>query len=566
MEVAKKVENLKKSLHNSVDFADRQLSINGVDVGLVYLKSITDNSIFSENIFEPIASFQGELTFEVLKKLIRPNDVSEIKQEEIVQNILKGAVVIMLSNSDKILAVDILKFNTRPPAEPPTSPVILGPREGFTEDYKTNITLLRRRFHVENLVLENLIVGKETHTQIVLAYLDGIADKKLVKSVKKKLQSIEIDGVVDSYYLISILSSRPNSILKQIGQAEKPDIIAAKMLEGRVAIIVDNSPIVLTVPFVFLEDLQNSNDYYTNYVYSSLLRIVRLVALFLAAVGPGAYIALQLFHYNILPFKYLITIADATQQVPFTPFIEILFISLLFQVLYEVSLRLPSYLGLATSVVGALILGDTGVKAGLISPPAVIVVAIAKIALYTIPEQSSQITILQYVFLLIGASLGLLGLIGGMIYFLAYANSIENFGAPYLAPFSPFILGDNKDALLKVPLTQMRTRPKSFHNQNQVRISKHEVESPSQEQGGENLSQESGEGNSSQEQGENNSEAGTQHNPKNENSQQNSDTKNENSQQNGAESENDMQQNEQGEEKSGLKQKLNEEEIGYEGV
>ena len=181
-------------------------------------------------------------------------------------------------------------------------------------------------------------------------------------------------------------------------------------------------------------------------------------------MGPGTYIALQLYHYNILPIKYLITIADSTQQVPFTPFIEILFISLLFQILYEVSLRLPSYLGLATSVVGALILGDTGVKAGLISPPAVIVVAIAKIALYTIPEQASQITILQYVFLVIGASLGLLGLIGGMLYFLNYANSVENFHTPYLAPFSPFILSDNKDALLKVPLDKMKTRPKSFKN------------------------------------------------------------------------------------------------------
>lgn len=241
------------------------------------------------------------------------------------------------------------------------------------------------------------------------------------------------------------------------------------MLEGRVALIVDNSPIVLTVPFVFLEDLQNSNDYYTNYLYSTFLRFVRLIAILLSVLGPGAFIALQLFHYNILPIKYLITIADSTQQVPFTPFIEILFVSLLFQVLYEVSLRLPSYLGLATSVVGALILGDTGVKAGLISPPAVIVVAIAKIALYTIPEQSSQITILQYVFLLIGASLGLMGLIGGMIYFLAYANTVENFHTPYLAPFSPFILSDNKDGILKVPLGKMETRPESFANDKEER-------------------------------------------------------------------------------------------------
>ncbi len=464
MDVDKTIKDFKKKLHNSVDVADRTLDKNGVKIGFIYLKSITDNAIFSENIFEPVASFQGEISFEMLKSFVRPNDVSEIEQSEVLKNILKGGVVIFISNSEKILAIDILKYNTRAPSEPPTSPVIMGPREGFTEDYKTNITLLRRRFHDENLVLESAFVGKQTKTQIIVAYLHGVADKKVIAELKKRLKNIEIDGIVDSYYLLSLITSRPNSFLKQVGQSEKPDIVAAKMLEGRVAIIVDNSPIVLTVPFVFLEDLQNSNDYYTNFTYSTLIRFVRVAAIILAVLGPGTYIALQLFHYNILPFKYLITIADATQQVPFTPFIELLFISLLFQVLYEVSLRLPSYLGLATSVVGALILGDTGVKAGLISPPAVIVVAIAKIALYTIPEQASQITLLQYIFMIIGASLGLLGLIGGMIYFVAYANTVENFGAPYLAPLSPFILSDNKDGVFKVPLDKMKKMPKSFKN------------------------------------------------------------------------------------------------------
>lgn len=470
MEELEIVKKFKEKLHDSVDVADRNLQKDGQQVAFLFLKSITDNQIFSEAIFEPVARYDGKISFETLSQIVRANDVVEIKEDEVIENVLKGGVVIFLSDSPKILAIDILKYNTRAPQEPPTSPVIMGPREGFTEDFKTNITLLRRRFHSEKLVIENTFVGDNTNTQVVIAYLDGVADKKIVKQVKKRLEEIQIDGVVDSYYLLSLLSNRPNSFLKQIGSSEKPDIVAAKMLEGRVALIVDNSPIVLTVPFVFLEDLQNSNDYYTNYIYSTILRFVRIVAIILSVLGPGTYIALQLYHYNILPIKYLITIADSTQQVPFTPFIEILFISLLFQILYEVSLRLPSYLGLATSVVGALILGDTGVKAGLISPPAVIVVAIAKIALYTVPEQGSQLTILQYVFLVIGASLGILGILGGVIYVLTYCNCVENFGAPYLAPFSPFILSDNKDGLLKVPLSDMRQMPKSFSTDAKERI------------------------------------------------------------------------------------------------
>lgn len=467
--VEKEIKSIKDQLHNSFDVVDRVLSLEDISVGFIYLKSFTDNLIFSTAIYQPISSYEGKLDFDVIKKLVQANDIKGIKKEEIVDNILKGGVVILTNNSNKILSVDIQKFNARAPSEPPTTPVIQGPREGFTEDIKTNIGLLRKRFYSADLVLKNLTVGKRTQTQIIIAYLDSVVDKRIVKEIEKKLKKIDIDGVVDSYYLIPFLIDRPNSLFKQVGNTEKPDIVCAKLLEGRVAIMVDNTPMVLTVPFVLLEELQNTNDYYTNYIYSTLLRFVRLIGSLFAILGPGIYIALQLFHYNILPLKYLITIADSTQQIPFTPFIEILFISLLFQILYEVSLRLPSYLGLATSIVGALILGDTGVKAGLISPPAVIVVAIAKIALYTIPEQSAQITVLQFIFLLIGASVGLLGIIGGAIYFIGYLNSIENYRTPYLAPFSPFILRDNKDGIVKVPLTSMKERPLSFETNNKRR-------------------------------------------------------------------------------------------------
>lgn len=468
--VEKEIKNLKKQLHYSFDVSDRILKKDNVTIGFIYLKSFTDNLIFSTAIYQPIADLNEEVSFEIVKNIVQANDVKEIKKEEILDNILKGAVVVFLNSSTKILAIDIQKFNARAPSEPPTTPVIQGPREGFTEDIKTNLGLLRKRFYSKDLVLKNMSIGRHTKTQIVIAYIDTIADKRIVKEVEKMLKKIDVDGIVDSYYLVPYLSNRPNSLFKQVGNTEKPDIVCAKLLEGRVAILVDNTPIALTLPFVLLEELQNTNDYYTNYLYSSLLRFIRIIGGLFAVLGPGIYIALQLFHYNIMPLKYLITIADSTQQIPFTPFIEILFISLLFQILYEVSLRLPSYLGLATSIVGALILGDTGVKAGLISPPAVIVVAIAKIALYTIPEQSAQITVLQFIFLLIGASLGLLGLIGGLIYLISYLNSIENFGSPYLAPFSPFILKDNKDGLFRVPWTSMRERPYSYSTKNHTRV------------------------------------------------------------------------------------------------
>lgn len=469
LNVKTEIEKIKKSFHMGCDFGERLLTKEQGTVGFVYLKSMVDNLLFSQSIYLPLEKFEGDLNATVLtNKVIQCNDVRQIQESEVVDCILKGGVVLIFQNGD-YLNVDIQKFPSRIPSEPPTSPVIQGPREGFVEDIKTNMTLLRRSIRSKDLVLKSFFVGKYSNTQVVVAYIDGIADKSIVDKVCQKIEKISIDGIIDSFYVLSFLQDRPNSLFKQIGNTEKPDVVSAKMLEGKVAIIVDNSPIVLTVPFVIFEELQNSNDYYTNHHYSSLVRVIRMLGMLIAIISPGLYLALELYHYNLLPLNFLITIADTAQGLPFTPFLEILFIFLLFQVLYEVSLRLPSYLGLATSIVGALILGDTGVKAGLISPPGVIIVALAKIALYTIPEQASQVSVLQVIFIILGGSLGLGGLVAGMVYFVNYLNTIDSFGTPYLAPYSPRVPEDLKDGVFKSPVNDMKTRPKTFKNKNKAR-------------------------------------------------------------------------------------------------
>ena len=461
--VENEIKKVKTTLNESVDFSYRYFKKNGQTIGFVYLKSIIDSQLFSSAVYYSIQSFDGDITVDNLKNdIIKCVDIKEVKKTDIIKEILDGRVIILTNFSYKILSIDLLKFPTRAPTEPPTSPVIQGPREGFVEDLQTNVTLIRRRIKSSDLVMDVVRVGSQTQTKVCITYLKGIANKKIIKQVRDKLSKIKIDGILDSYNILFYLENRPNSLFKQIGNTEKPDIVVSKLLEGKVALIVDNSPIVLTIPFIFIEDLQNSNDYYTNQHYSTFVRIIRLFGLLIALIAPGFYLALQLYHYNILPLNFLITIADTTQGLPFTPFLEILFIFLLFQILYEVSLRLPSYLGLATSVVGALILGDTGVKAGLISPPGVIIVALSKIALYTIPEQAPQITVLQLIFIVLGGSLGLIGIVSGMVYFVNYLNDFDSFSTPYLAPYSPRINQDLKDAIIMDPLYSMKHRPQSF--------------------------------------------------------------------------------------------------------
>ncbi len=461
-------DEFKKKLQNNADFTCRQIETCSGKLELFFLKSMVDKTAVANQIIKPLLSYKENFTFDdITTKIVACAEVQEIQKDKAIEEILKNHVVLYFG--ERYLSFDLEKYPTRVPSEPPTSPNIYGPREGFVEAIGTNISLIRKRLSSQNLKIDNFCVGKETNTKVCVLYLKNIANRKVVKEIKSRLKNISIDGVVDSYYIAEFLKHRPNSLLEQTGFQEKPDIVVAKMLEGRVAILVDGSPIVLTLPYMVFEDLQSSNDYYTNYVYVSLIRIIRVLGVLVATIVPGLYLSFRLYSYTTLPLSYVIIIANSTKNLPFTPVLEIIFILILFQILYEVSLRLPQYLGLATSIVGALVLGDTAVQAGLISPPGVIIVAVSIMAIYTIPSQVSQLTVLRAVFVVLGATLGVLGIIGGLVYLVNYINSLNFYGTPFLAPIAPQVNGDLKDGLIKMPLVRMKARPKSINPENEQR-------------------------------------------------------------------------------------------------
>jgi len=299
--------------------------------------------------------------------------------------------------------------------------------------------------------------------------LDGVADQKIVDKVVQRIKAIEIDGIVDSYYILQFLQCKKSYLFRQVGGDEKPDVTTAKILEGRVAIFVDGRPIVLSVPYILFEDIQNSDDYYTNAAGVSLRRFIRIVGALVSILLPGIYIAMQLYHYNIVPLETLKVIADSTKSVPFSPMIEILLVLVLFEILYEAALRMPRHLGTATSLIGALILGETAVRAGLISPPAVLVAALSGIMMYIIPNLAPQISLLRFWFVLLGGMLGLYGIVVGLIILVVYMAGQESYGAPLLSPYAPYIKNDLKDGIIKQEQPSMTTRPKSFRNRNNRR-------------------------------------------------------------------------------------------------
>ena len=470
MKSASKILNqVQQTLHFSTDLKVREVQFFDTQLFIVYIAPLTDNNLLNESVIKPLIEFDQELDGDVCtfvqEQVLANNEVKEQESiDQFITEILQGRAGIIIDGVGKMLTCDAEKIVVRPIQEPPSSAVIKGPREGFNESLKYNLSLIRHKLPTPDLVIDTFSIGKYTNTQVAVIYLQDIADKDVVKEVERRISKINIDGVVDSYYISAYLQSKPQSIFKQVGDTEKPDILVSKMLEGRIGIVVDGSPIVLTVPFILIEDLQSSDDYYSQPIKVAFLRILRLIGVVLAVLLPGTYVAIQLYHYKILPTEFLITIMDTTQGIPFTPFTEVLFIVLLFEILYEANLHMPQYMGMALSIVGALILGETAVNAGLVSPPAVMIVALSGLTFYVVPNQASQFSLLRILYVFVGATLGLFGILAFSVWVISYLSSFDTYQSAYLAPATPYIKGDMKDFLVKAPLTQMKTRPRSIAN------------------------------------------------------------------------------------------------------
>ena len=466
-----------KKFAQCYDFIAMPVSFGKQKAQLFYFYTLVDIEKLNDNVLMPLHhTFAGhKVTISALQSAILNNSTTKILQTkaEAVEEITKGSAVLVVEGEDTFLSLVAPKFDKRSITEPPTASVLKGPREGFIEDVGTNISMIRRRLKTENLVTKQLQLGRETKTTIVLVYLKNVTSEHVVTHVEEQLNKVDIDGVLDSFYIQALLSKNGGQVFQRTGDTEKPDVLTARVLEGRVGILVDGSPLVITVPYFLLEDLQSADDYYMHPVRASMIRMIRLVGIILAILLPGLYVAVQSYHYRILPINFLISLLSSIEGLSFPPLLEILFVLFLFEILSEASLRMPKHLGMALSIIGALVLGDTAVQAGIISPPAVMIVAISGITLYTVPNQIGPSSVLRTLFTVIGGVVGFYGIMIGGIFIVAYLASMDSFGTPYLAPYAPSIETDKKDAIIKVNLQNMTTRPQSIPNKNKVRM-KHE--------------------------------------------------------------------------------------------
>lgn len=443
---------------------------DGTDCTVVYADGMADKRMIGDLVARPLLSFRGEKSVEKIKKtLTMPESTAQKEWSAVTKQILSGNAVLFVDGMKGAIGLGVKSPPSRAVAEPPTDVTVKGPRAGFIEELKINMVLLRARLKTKNLRFVQLTAGKQSGTQVALCYLDGIARTETVERLKEKIESIDIDSVADASYIADCIAERRYSLFRQAGTCEKPDILAAKMLEGRIGILVDGSPIALTVPYLLVEDFQAGDDYFVSPYRATFTRFIRLFSVLLSVYLPAFYVAAQLFKLQLLPLGLLLNVAGSIERISLSPSLEMFFTLAVLEVLTEASVRMPKYVGLALSVVGALVLGDTAVSAGFFSTPAILIIALSGICLYTVPDLIETTSILRLVMLLAAGSLGSFGILLTTAFLLYYLFSAESYGVPLLAPFSPVTPHDLKDGFLKYNLRQLYERPTLLRGKNKVR-------------------------------------------------------------------------------------------------
>lgn len=483
-------ENIKfiqQTIGNSSDIIIRQFQIGkekNIRLAVIYTEGLSDKNLIQEFILKTLMidlktiNIKADLSckdnvFNIFKDSILPDgelyDSSDF--DCIFTHLLSGDAIILMDEYTKGYIVSSKSWKDRGVQEASSQTVVRGPKDSFTETLRTNTALLRRRIKDTNLWIETTQIGKRTKTDVAIAYIKDIANDKIVQQVRDRLSNIDIDGILESWNIEELIQDNSFSPFPTLYNTERPDVAAAGLLEGRVALIVDGTPFVLLAPALFIHFMQSPEDYYQSFYVSSFMRSLRLISFFLTLLTPSIYIAITTFHQEMLPPTLLFSIASQREGVPFPAFFEALIMEIAFEILREAGIRMPRAIGPAISIVGALILGEAAVQAGIVSSVMVIVVSTTAISSFVFPAYNITMSIrnLRFVFMILGATFGLYGISLGLIALLLHMCSLRSFGIPYMSPLAPFILEDQKDTLLRFPLWAMFKRPRLISQKNSIR-------------------------------------------------------------------------------------------------
>ncbi len=444
-----------------------------LDCAIVYMDGMIDSEQINDAVIKPLLVSSPEKDSESLAEYIETQvlfarDVKKaLNVAKMIEGILYGEALIITDTEATGLMVDLKGWKTRGIKEPEDEKVLQGPREGFEEAALLNIAMIRRRLQTPDFCCETMRVGRRTATMVFVCYLGSLADEKTVEELKKRIKKIDIDGILDSNYIAEQIRDKKYSVFKTSGTTERPDIVSARLLEGRIAVIVDGTPVVLTVPYLFSENFQSDEDYYLNFLVSSWGRLLRFICFFLAISIPGIFIALSTFHKELLPTSLAIAVAEQRGGVPFSPFTECLLLIFIFEILRESGIRMQQGLGHALSIVGGLVVGQAAVEARIISTPMLIVIALSGISGLMIPKLKGAVFYLRIFFVFLSSFLGLFGFMAGMAVVIMYILSLSSFGTDYTVSLRNATAQSLKDTLIRAPWRFMKERP--LFNRNIIR-------------------------------------------------------------------------------------------------
>ena len=482
-ELSRDLESIRKIFLRDSILRIREFHCGGVlnvDCAAVYFDGMIDSSRLNDSIIRPIMDvglgevmghrstddadadrFDGEDAADViLRRVLYSNEISKTDDwGAILRGVMYGDTLLLIDGAKNALVANTKGWSMRGISEPEDERILEGPREGFSEAAMVNLSLLRRKLQTPDLCIELMRVGRRTDTYVYVAYLGSLASHSSVKSIKRRIENINLDGIFDSNYVAELISGRRFSLFRSSGSTERPDIVAARLLEGRIAIIVDGSPMVLTLPYLFAENFQSDEDYYQNYLTASVGRLLRYLCFFLSISLPALYVALTVFHRRLLPTAFLLSLTEARASVPFSSVTECIALVIVFEILKEAGVRTQQSLGTALSIVGGLVVGQAAVEAKIVSAPMLIVVALSGIAGLMVPRLRAAVFYLRAALIVASSILGLYGYLLGLGCVMISIVSLDSFGFDATPALSSPRGARYKDTAVRAPMWKMRTRP-----------------------------------------------------------------------------------------------------------
>ncbi|MCP1311606.1 spore germination protein [Paenibacillus tyrfis] len=484
------VNYIKTLFHDCSDFVIRSIIAGDRKACLFYIEGLINDDNIQTHVLQQLLNHSQVETFDfnnLEERILSIHGVKEInKMGEIINSILDGKTALLVDGKNIAIILETKGGKQRNVSGPETENVIRGPREGFNENLGVNLALIRRKIRSHRLKVISKKAGTETKTGLAIVYMEGIASPDLIQEVMNRLDRIKIDGVLESGYIEELIEDNPWSSFPQIQVTEKPDTVAGNLLEGRISILVDGTPFALIVPATFWQLIQSSEDYYERFHVAIFLRTIRLFLIIIALLLPSIYVAVSTFHQEMLPTALLLSLANSREKIPFPAVVEALIMELAFEALREAGIRSPKVVGQTVSIVGAIVIGTASVQAGIVSAPMVLIVSLTGIASSTIPRFNigNSIRMMRFPLMILAASLGLFGIMVGLVVLTTQLLKLRSFGVPYLAPFTPISVQEIKDTLfMRAPWWHMKFRPINIAAKNLKRERSNQHPSPKQSAG-----------------------------------------------------------------------------------